>query len=278
MTMPDPQASPSSPQDPAKVTVPEVPSADFSIPDAPEVEAAAEIPAPEVPAFETAAEISVPEVPSFEAAAEVSAPEVLAPEVPAPEVPAPEAPTFPQASAPSFDEATATPGSTTYGTAYDVPAADAYAQAEQPAYGVPGPETNSQAPYGEPGFEQAAYAAGQQAYGQPGFEQAAYAAGQQAYGQPGYAQTAYGQPGYAQPVVAGAPKQWMVALLLGVFLGGFGIHNFYLGYTTRGIIQLVLTITVFGAPITGVWVLIELIMILMRSGSYAYDAQGVPLQ
>ena len=70
----------------------------------------------------------------------------------------------------------------------------------------------------------------------------------------------------------------MVALLLGIFLGGFGIHNFYLGYTTRGIIQLILTITVFGAPITGVWVLIELIMILMRSGSYAYDAQGVPLQ
>ena len=247
MTTPDPQANPSSPQDPGKVTVPEVPSVDFSIPDAPEVETAAEIPAPEVPAFETGAEISVPEVPSFEAAAEV----------PAPEVPAPEAPTFPQASAPSFDEATATPGSTTYGTAYDVPAADAYAQAEQqPAYGVPGPEANSQAPYG-----------------QPGFEQAAYAAGQQAYGQPGYAQTAY-----AQPVVAGAPKQWMVALLLGFFLGGFGIHNFYLGYTTRGIIQLVLTITVFGAPITGVWVLIELIMILMRSGSYAYDAQGVPLQ
>ena len=278
MTTPDPQANPSSPQDPAKVTVPEVPSADFSIPDAPEVESAAEIPAPEVPAFETAAEISVPEVPSFEAAAEVSAPEVLAPEVlapevPAPEVSAPEAPTFPQASAPPFDEATATPGSTTYGTAYDVPAADAYAQGEQPAYGVPGPEANSQAPYGQPGFEQAAYAAGQQSYGQPGFEQAAYAAGQQAYGQPGYAQTAY-----AQPVVAGAPKQWMVALLLGIFLGGFGIHNFYLGYTTRGIIQLVLTVTVFGAPITGVWVLIELIMILMRSGSYAYDAQGVPLQ
>ena len=280
MMTPDPQANPSSPQDPAKVTVPEVPSTDFSIPDAPEVETAAEIPAPEVPAFETGAEISVSEVPSFEAAAEV----------PAPEVPAPEAPTFPQASAPSFDEATATPGSTTYGTAYDVPAADAYAQAEQPAYGVPGPEANSQAPYGQPGFEQAAYAAGQQAYGQPGFEQAAYAAGQQAYGQPGFEQAAYaagqqayGQPGYAQtayaqPVVAGAPKQWMVALLLGFFLGGFGIHNFYLGYTTRGIIQLVLTITVFGAPITGVWVLIELIMILMRSGSYAYDAQGVPLQ
>ena len=36
-----------------------------------------------------------------------------------PEVPAPEAPSFPQSSAPDFDEATATPGSTTYGTASD---------------------------------------------------------------------------------------------------------------------------------------------------------------
>ena len=38
------------------------------------------------------------------------------PEEPA-QVPTPEAPAFPQASAPAYDEATATPGSTTYGTA-----------------------------------------------------------------------------------------------------------------------------------------------------------------
>lgn len=226
MTTPDPQATPFNPEDPAKVTVPEAPSADFSIPDAPAVEAAAQIPAPEVPTFEPAAEI-----------------------------PAPEAPSFPQASAPSFDEATATPGSTTYGTAYDA------------ASTQPGPDAAAnQAPYGaqdgaQPGFEQ------------PGFEQAAYAAGQQAYGQPGYSQPAYGQP-----VVAGPPKQWLVALLLGLFFGGFGVHNFYLGYTNRAIIQLILTIIVIGAPVTAVWVLIELIMILMRSGSYGYDAQGQPLQ
>ena len=236
MTTPDPQATPFNPEDPAKVTVPEAPSADFSIPDAPAVEAAAEIPAPEVPTFEPAAEVPVPEVPTFE---------------PAAEVPVPEAPSFPQASAPSFDEATATPGSTTYGTAYDAASAQ------------PGPDAAAnQAPYGaQPGFAQ------------PGFEQAAYAAGQQAYGQPGYSQPAYGQP-----VVAGPPKQWMVALLLGLFFGGFGVHNFYLGYTNRAIIQLILTIIVIGAPVTAVWVLIELIMILMRSGSYGYDAQGQPLQ
>ena len=254
MTTPDPQATPFTPEDPAKVTVPEVPSADFSIPDAPAVEAAAEIPVPEVPTFEPAAEIPVPEVPTFEPTAEVPAPEVPTFE-PAAEVPAPEAPSFPQASAPSFDEAMATPGSTTYGTAYDA------------ASTQPGPDAAAnQAPYGAQDGAQTGFA-------QPGFEQAAYAAGQQAYGQPGYAQPAYGQP-----VVAGAPKQWIVAVLLAFCLGTLGIHNFYLGYTTKGIIQLVLTISVIGIFVSGPWVLIELIMILMRSGSYGYDAQGQPLQ
>lgn len=252
MTTPDPQATPFTPEDPAKVTVPEVPSADFSIPDAPAVEDAAQISAPEVPTFEPAADVPAPEVPTFEPAAEVPVPEVPTFE-PAAEVPAPEAPSFPQASAPSFDEATATPGSTTYGTAYDAASAQ------------PGPDAY-QAPYGAQG-------GAQNGFEQPGFEQPAYAAGQQAYGQPGYSQPAYGQP-----VVAGAPKQWIVALILGFFFGGFGVHNFYLGYTSKGIIQLILTITVLGAPITAVWVLIELIMILMRSGSYGYDAQGQPLQ
>lgn len=142
-----------------------------------------------------------------------------------------EAPAFPQASTPGYDEATATPGSTTYGTAYDA----------QQGYGVPGPDAN---------------------------QQAAYAAGQQAYG----------QPAYGQPFAAGAPKQWIVAVLLAFFLGTLGIHNFYLGYTTKGVIQLVLTITVIGIFVSGPWALIDFIMLIMRSGSYATDAQGQPLQ
>ena len=190
-------------------------------------------------------------------------PEEPAP-VPALEASAPEAPAFPQASTPSYDEATATPGSTTYGTAYDAPAASSYAQPEQ-GYGVPGSDANAQGAYGA------------DAYGQPGYEQAAYAAGQQAYGQPAYGQPAYGQPAYGQPVV-GAPKQWIVAVLLAFFLGTLGIHNFYLGYTTKGIIQLVLTITVIGIFVSGPWALIDFIMLIMRSGSYATDAQGQPLQ
>ena len=185
------------------------------------------------------------------------------PEEPA-QVPAPEAPAFPQASAPVYDEATATPGSTTYGTAYDAPAASSYAQPEQ-GYGVPGPDANAQG----------AYAAGQQAYGQPGYAQPAY--GQPAYGQPAYGQPGYAQPAYGQPVV-GAPKQWIVALLLAFFLGPLGIHNFYLGYTTKGIIQLVISLTAVGLIVTGIWAFIDFIMIIMRSGPYATDAQGQPLQ
>ena len=188
----------------------------------------------------------------------------FSPEEPA-QVPAPEAPAFPQASTPSYDEATATPGSTTYGTAYDAPAASSYAQPEQ-GYGVPGPDANAQGVYGA------------DAYGQPGYDQAAYAAGQQAYGQQAYGQQAYAQPAYGQPVVGGAPKQWIVAVLLAFFLGTLGIHNFYLGYTTRGIIQLVLTLTFFGLIVSGIWAFIDFIMLLMRAGSYAYDAQGQPLQ
>ena len=185
------------------------------------------------------------------------------PEEPA-QVPAPEAPAFPQASAPVYDEATATPGSTTYGTAYDAPAASSYTQPEQ-GYGVPGTDANAQGAYGA------------DAYGQPGYEQAAYAAGQQAYGQPAYGQPAYGQPAYGQPVV-GAPKQWIVAVILAFFLGTLGVHNFYLGYTTKGIIQLVLTLTFIGLIVSGIWAFIDFIMLLMRSGSYATDAQGQPLQ
>ena len=105
----------------------------------------------------------------------------------------------------------------------------------------------------------------------------AYPAAGQEQPQP-YGQPAYGQPAYGQPFAAGAPKQWIVAVLLAFFLGTLGIHNFSLGYTTKGIIQLVLTITVIGIFVSGPWALIDFIMLIMRSGSYATDAQGQPLQ
>jgi TM2 domain-containing membrane protein YozV len=73
-----------------------------------------------------------------------------------------------------------------------------------------------------------------------------------------------------------APKQGksrITAGLLGIFLGGLGVHSFYLGNTSKGIIQLVLSICTFG--IAGIWGFIEGILIL--TGSTNTDADGNPL-
>jgi TM2 domain-containing membrane protein YozV len=52
------------------------------------------------------------------------------------------------------------------------------------------------------------------------------------------------------------PKSKLSAALLCWFLGVLGIHRFYLGYTTIGIIQL---LTAGGC---GIWVIIDFILIL----------------
>lgn len=44
----------------------------------------------------------------------------------------------------------------------------------------------------------------------------------------------------------GADKK-VVAGICGILLGGFGVHKFILGYTTEGIIQLVITFVTCGA-------------------------------
>lgn len=79
------------------------------------------------------------------------------------------------------------------------------------------------------------------------------------------------------PVATGNPeKSGLVALLLCLFLGGLGIHRFYTGHIITGIIMLILTITVFGAFITGIWVLIDLILIVCGKFTTA-DGKAVNL-
>lgn len=75
-------------------------------------------------------------------------------------------------------------------------------------------------------------------------------------------------------VAGGEQKSKITAGLLGLFLGGWGIHNFYLGNTSRAVIQLVLTIVTCGAA--SLWGFIEGIMILC--GKINTDANGNPLK
>ena len=54
-------------------------------------------------------------------------------------------------------------------------------------------------------------------------------------------------------------KNWLATLLLCLFLGGIGVHRFYVGKVGTGILQL---ITLGGC---GIWTLIDLIMIITGS-------------
>lgn len=81
--------------------------------------------------------------------------------------------------------------------------------------------------------------------------------------------------GYGQPYVDPTAKSRLVAGLLGIFLGGLGIHRFYLGYTSIGIAQILVTVLTLGFG--GIWGFIEGILILTRS-TITTDAHGRPLR
>jgi TM2 domain-containing membrane protein YozV len=62
-------------------------------------------------------------------------------------------------------------------------------------------------------------------------------------------------------------------ILLGVFLGGLGIHNFWAGYTAKGTVQLLITLLTFWLVVpliaVGVWVIVEVCTVKA-------DGNGVP--
>lgn len=102
---------------------------------------------------------------------------------------------------------------------------------------------------------------------------ASYAQPQPQFQQAPYGAQPYPQNGY--PNASAGLKSRLVAGLLGIFLGGLGIHRFYLGFTSIGVAQIIVSIFTFG--IGSLWGFIEGIMILAKSASFMYDAQGKPL-
>lgn len=188
----------------------------------------------------------------------------------------------------------------------DQPAADqSYGQPQygQSAYDQPaeGQPAEGQQPYQQSAYDQQAYgqvpyqdqyaqSGGQQ--GQPQYGQQGQPPYGQQYAQPQYDQQYGQQPAYGQQyapygsdVPPGyVPRQKLVAGLLGIFLGGLGIHNFYLGHTGKAIAQLLLSLVgwlvIVGPAISVIWSLVEGVLILCSNyGSpWHRDAHGVELR
>jgi TM2 domain-containing membrane protein YozV len=58
-------------------------------------------------------------------------------------------------------------------------------------------------------------------------------------------------------------KTRVIFVLLGIFLGVFGVHNFYAGYVRKGTIQLCLTLLTlfYGAIASWIWAIVEICVI-----------------
>lgn len=76
------------------------------------------------------------------------------------------------------------------------------------------------------------------------------------------------------PRVVKQAKSRGVYVILGLFLGCLGIHNFYAGYFGRGVCQLLIVLIfgwfVIGLVVVAIWVLVELFVV-------TEDAAGDPL-
>jgi TM2 domain-containing membrane protein YozV len=93
---------------------------------------------------------------------------------------------------------------------------------------------------------------------------------------PAYAAPA--PPPYAAPAPfahAAGQKDRVVYVLLGLFLGALGIHNFFAGYTGRAVAQLLISILIgwLIVPLVAVWIwnLVEVVTVTR-------DAHGVPFK
>jgi TM2 domain-containing membrane protein YozV len=79
-------------------------------------------------------------------------------------------------------------------------------------------------------------------------------------------------PQYQQPGGV-SDKSKLVAGILGIFLGTFGVGRFYMGHTRTGVLQLLAGVLTCG--VGGLWGFIDGIMILVNGG---VDGQGRPLR
>ncbi len=82
------------------------------------------------------------------------------------------------------------------------------------------------------------------------------------------------QTQYAPPAASlgqGVAKSQTVYVILGILLGCFGVHDFYAGYTGKGVAQLLITVLSCGAAawVSWIWAIIEICTV-------HNDAKGIP--
>jgi len=70
------------------------------------------------------------------------------------------------------------------------------------------------------------------------------------------------------------PKSRLIAGVMAILLGSMGIHEFYLGYTNKGVTHLLMFVFFLGWA-SQLWAIYEALMIL--TGKVATDANGWPL-
>lgn len=146
---------------------------------------------------------------------------------------------------------------------------------------MPDPPRAPEPPKAEPAYQQTPpnYTAQQPQYSTPPQYNP-----QPQYGTPNYGQP-MGQTYYNVPPTGYNQKSRLAAGLLAFLVGVFGVHNFYLGFNSRAVVQLIVStlggIFTCGVATAGVaiWALIEGILILSaNSPSRMYDGNGVILK
>ena len=73
-------------------------------------------------------------------------------------------------------------------------------------------------------------------------------------------------------------KSKLAAALFAFFLGTFGVHNFYLGYTGKAVAQLLITLLscFILSPVSAIWGVVEGVLVL--TGEINTDASGNSLK
>jgi len=140
-----------------------------------------------------------------------------------------------------------------------------------PYAAAPGPM-----PGGMPGAAPGGYYAPPAAPGPAGYGPAGY--GPAGYNPPGYGPTVgyggYQAGGFVPPYnQSDVSSKKVLAGIMGIVLGGLGIHKFVLGYTSAGLIMLLVTVLTcgWGGIVMGVIGLIEGIIYITKSDQEFYN-------